>query len=317
MSPAQRRAAATFLMERGLSQRRSCALVRLSRSLLHYQPQPRDDAAVIEQLRAIARANKRYGYRRAAVLLRRAQPTRTCGGAGVNRKRVQRLWQQANLQVPARRKRRRRTAEPKRSPLRAEYPNHVWTYDFMEDATADGRKLRLLTVVDEFTRECLAIDVARHFPSAAVLTVLARLFARQGRPAFMRSDNGSEFIAHALCAWLYAQQIDTHHIDPASPWQNPYGESFNGHFRDECLNLEDFLSVLEAQVVTANWRQHYNTQRPHSALADQTPDAFRCQWQAAHGSISGARSDDPRVYRFGHRQSGKKRKRAGHAHLPN
>ncbi len=190
MSPAQRRVAAQFLIEQGLSQRRSCALVRLSRSVLRYQPQPQDDEAVIERLRAIARANKRYGYRRAAVLLRQEQP--------INPKRIQRLWQQARLQVPARRQKRRRTAEPQRSPLQAEFPNYVWTYDFMEDATADGRKLRILTVVDEFTRECLAIVVARQFPSAAVIPVLARLFAARGRPAFMRSDNGSEFIAHAL-----------------------------------------------------------------------------------------------------------------------
>lgn len=285
MSPAQRRDAAQFLIDHGLSQRRSCALAGISRSAWHYQPQPRDDDTVIEQLRQIARANKRYGYRRAAVLLRKQQL--------INRKRVQRLWQQAGLQVPARRPARRRAAEPKRSPLQAEYPNHVWAYDFMEDATADGRKLRVLTVVDEFTRECLAIAVARHFPSSVVITVLAPLFARHGQPAFMRSDNGSEFIAHALCAWLYAQHIDTHHIDPASPWQNPYGESFNGHFRDECLNLEDFLTVLEAQVVTERWRIDYNTQRPHSSLGDQTPNAFRRQWVAAHASGPGARLDEP------------------------
>lgn len=285
MSPVQRRAAAQFLMDHGLSQRRSCALARISRSTLGYQPQPRDDGAVTEQLRAIARANKRYGYRRATALLRRERV--------INPKRVQRLWQQASLQVPARRKPRQRATEPKRAPLQAEYPNHVWTYDFLQDATADGRMLRVLTVVDEFTRQCLAIEVARHMPSAAVISVLARVFARRGRPAFMRSDNGSEFIAHALCAWLYAQPVDTHHIDPGSPWQNPYGESFNGHFRDECLNLEDFLTVLEAQVVTERWRQHYNAQRPHSSLSYQTPDTFQRQWPAAHAPGPGARSDDP------------------------
>jgi putative transposase len=281
VSPAQRRAAAQFLIEAGLSQRRSCALAGVSRSTLYYQPRERDDAAVTEKLRGIARANKRYGYRRAAALLRQGQP--------INPKRVQRLWQAAGLQRPAsRRKPRHRAQEPNRPPLLAEYPNHVWTYDFMQDSTADGRKLRLLTVVDEFTRECLAIEVARHLPSAAVIPVLARVLARRDRPAFMRSDNGSEFIAQALCAWLYAQPIDTHHIDPGSPWQNPYGESFNGHFRDECLNLEDFPSLLEAQVVTSRWRSHYNTQRPHSALDYQTPDAFRRQWAAAHppGSLA-------------------------------
>ena len=309
MSPTQRRAAAHFLMELGVSQRRSCALVRISRSAWRYQPQPRDDAAVTEKLRDIARANKRYGYRRAAVLLRKEQP--------INRKRVQRLWQQAGLQLPARRPPRQRTSQPKRSPLQAEYPNHVWTYDFMEDATADGRTLRLLTLVDEFTRECLALEVARNLPSAAVMAVLARVLASRGQPAFLRSDNGPEFIAHALCAWLYAQHIDTHHIDPGSPWQNPYAESFNGHFRDECLNLEEFLMVLEAQVVTEHWRQHYNTQRPHSSLANQTPDAFRRQWQAAHGPLPGARLDQPESLPLSAPSASQKRKRAGHAGLPN
>jgi putative transposase len=309
VSPAQRRAAAQFLIDQGLSQRRSCALARLSRSCLGYQAQPRDDEAVIERLRGIAQANKRYGYRRATVLLRREQP--------INRKRVQRLWQLAGLQVPMRRRVRRRMAEPQRAPLHAEYPNHVWTYDFMEDATADGRKLRLLTVVDEFTRECLAIVVARQFPSAAVIQVLARLFTVRGRPAFMRSDNGSEFIAHALCAWLYAQAIDTHHIDPASPWQNPYGESFNGHFRDECLNLEDFLTVLEAQVIVDHWRRHYNAQRPHSALVNQTPETFRQQWEAQHTSAASTRLERPASLALGAPPAGKKQKRAGHAGLPN
>jgi putative transposase len=221
------------------------------------------------------------------------------------------------LQVPIRRRVRRRAAEPQRAPLHAEYPNHVWTYDFMEDATADGRKLRLLTVVDEFTRECLAIVVARQFPSAAVIQVLARLFTVRGRPAFMRSDNGSEFIAHALCAWLYAQAIDTHHIDPASPWQNPYGESFNGHFRDECLNLEDFLTVLEAQVIVDHWRRHYNAQRPHSALVNQTPETFRQQWEAQHTSAASTRLERPASLALGAPPAGKKQKRAGHAGLPN
>lgn len=277
VSPAQRREAARFLMERGLSERRSCDLVRLSRSAFHYQPQARDDAALTDQLRALAGENKRYGYRRIHALLKRTGP--------INHKRVQRLWQQAGLQVPARAKRRRKPmAEPKRSPLQAEYPNHVWTYDFMVDATADGRALRLLTMVDEFTRECLAIEVARALPTAAVIPVLERVMAERGRPTFLRSDNGSEFVAQALYAWLYARQVDTHHIDLASPWQNAYGESFNGHFRDECLNLEEFISVLESQVITAQWRTHYNDRRPHSSLGYLTPSQFHQQWTAAHGS---------------------------------
>lgn len=278
MSPAQRREAAQFLMTRGLSQRRSCQLAQLSRSCWRYRPQPGDDAVIIQKLRDIAAKNKRFGYRRAHWELNKQQV--------VNHKRVQRLWQQAGLQLVKPARRRRETAEPDRSPLQAEHPNHVWTYDFMEDSTADGRTVRLLTLLDEFTRECLAIEAARNFPSAKVLPVLARVIAQRGRPAFIRSDNGSEFIAHDLCAWCYHQAIDTHHIDPGSPWQNGFAESFNGHFRDECLNLEDFVSLLECQVVTATWRSYYNDQRPHTALDYLTPSAFRCQWEATHATGS-------------------------------
>jgi len=208
---AQRREGAHQLQTAGLSERRSCALVGLSRSGLHYQSQTQDDAAVIARLRTLAVQNKRFGARRMHALLRRERV--------INHKRVHRLWQQAELQVPARPKRRRQpTTRPDRPVLQAERPNHVWTYDFVEDATADGRKLRLLTLEDEFTRECLALEVARSFPAPAVVTVLARVVAVRGQPAFLRSDNGTEFTALTVCAWLYAQRIDTHHIDLGSPW---------------------------------------------------------------------------------------------------
>jgi len=197
----------------------------------------------------------------------------------INVKRVHRLWKLAGLQVPARTKRRRKpSARPDRPLLQAERPNHVWTYDFLEDATADGRRLRLLTLVDEFTRECLAIEVARSLPADAVVGVLKRVVAVRGRPAFLRSDNGTEFTALAVCAWLYAHQIKTHHSDLGSPWQNGYVESFNGHLRDEFLALEEFASPVECQVLTERWRQHYNTQRPHSRLGYQTPKAFHQRW---------------------------------------
>lgn len=179
-------------MAQGLSERRSCALAQLSRSTLPYQPQPREDEAVTGELRAIALKYKRYGYRRAYVLLGKKRP--------INHKRVQRRWQQAQRQRPIRH-RRRRSAQPKAIPLRAESPNHVWTYDFMQDSTADSRAFRLLTLVDEFTRESLAIEVVRHWPSPAVIQVLAGVIARRGRPAFIRSDKGPEFIAQAVCGW--------------------------------------------------------------------------------------------------------------------
>lgn len=263
-------------MASGLSQRRSCALAGLSRSSLAYRPRPNDDAEVIAALRKYALAEKRSGYWRAYLHLRRQ-------GWVINHKRVQRLWQQAKLQVPARKRRRRRRRSDQRAvPLQAEHPRHVLTYDFLEDSTANGRKLRLLAIVDEFTRECLAIQVARSMPAKQVIAVLLQVFAAYGQPQFIRSDNGPEFIAHTLCAWLYTQGVDTHHIDPGSPWQNPYGESFNARLRDECLNLEDFLSVWEAQVIVETWRVKYNTQRPHGSLGDRTPDEFYQLWLAEH-----------------------------------
>ena len=261
-------------MGTGLSQRRSCELAGISRSCWGYAKRPNDDEQIIALLREYAQAEKRSGYWRAYRHLRRQ-------GQRINHKRVQRLWQLAQLQVPThkRRRRRQRSTSPT-VPLRAERPRHVLTYDFLEDSTADGRKLRILTIVDEFTRECLAIKVARAFQSADVIRVLAQVFAEYGQPAFIRSDNGPEFIAYALCVWLYAQGIDTHHIDPGSPRQNAFGESFHARFRDECLNLEEFLTVLEAQVVVATWRRKYNTQRPHSSLGDLSPEEFLHHWLA-------------------------------------
>ena len=274
---AQRRAGAHLLQAAGLSQRRSCQLVGLSRSVLHYQPQARDDAAVIARLRALAVEHPRYGARRMHALLRQERP--------INHKRVQRLWQQARLQVPARPTRRRKpTTQPDRPVLQAERPNHVWTCDFLEDATADGRKLRLLTLVDEFTRECLAIEVARRLPAVAVVAVLERVVAARGRPAVVRSDNGTEFTALAVSAWLQTHQIASHHSDPGAPWQNGYIESFNGHLRDECLTREDFASVTECQVLTERWRQDYNTLRPHSRLGYLAPSAFHQAWRDRHAT---------------------------------
>ena len=260
-------------MTDGLSQRRSCGLAQISRSCWAYARRPNDDEQIMALLRAYAQTEKRAGYWRAYRALRDQ-------GLRINHKRVQRLWQLAKLQVPIRRRRRRRRSASQAVPLRAEHPRHVITYDFLEDSTVDGRQLRCLTIVDEFTRECLAIQVARSFRSADVIRVLAQVFAEYGLPAFIRSDNGSEFIAQALCAWLYHQGIDTHHIDPGAPWQNAFGESFNARFRDECLNLEEFLSVLEAQVIVETWRRKYNTQRPHSSLGDLPPAEFHRRWRA-------------------------------------
>ncbi len=246
-----------FLVGRGLSPTQACALVQLPRATFQYQARPDRNAALRAQVQELAAKHPRYGYRRVHALLRRKQP--------VNRKRIHRLWKQARLQVRKRPRRQRRQARGE-LPITATYPGHVWTYDFLEDRCQNGTLLRILTVMDEFTREGLAIEVATSIPARRVLTVLERLVAAHGAPAFIRSDNGPEFVAVALRGWLARQQVTTLYIDPGCPWQNGYGESFNGTVRDECLNMHLFVSVAEARVRLEGFRQHYNTERPHSSL---------------------------------------------------
>ena len=203
----------------------------------------------------------------------------------MNRKKVYRLWKQMGLSLPKRRSR-RRSRKGSGAPLRAIYPNHVWTYDFMADTTLDERKLRILTVVDEFTRESVGIRVGRRMPALAVLAILEQLFAERGAPEYLRSDNGPEFIAQAVQSWVQSQGTKTYYIAPGSPWQNAYGESFNDKLRDECLNMEVFLSVQEAQIVVEGWRRHYNQERPHSSLGYKTPIEFRAEWEAGLKELS-------------------------------
>ena len=272
MSSAQhRRETVQQLHARGLSLRRSCALCHISRSSLRYQPRPRRRAQnqlLATRLHTIARQHPRYGYRRAHALMCRETP-------GVNLKRVQRLWRQERLCVPARRSRRRRAARRVSRPIEATAPNQVWTYDFVHDTCANGQRLKMLTLTDEFTRESLAIEVATTIRAAGGIAVLDHVFHQHGAPAYLRSDNGPEFVAQAVQRWLRAQQVQTAYIEPGSPWQNAVGESFNGRLRDECLNLEWFRNRAEAKVVIEGWRRHYNTERPHSSRDYQTPQAFR------------------------------------------
>lgn len=215
---------------------------------------------------ALATRFGRYGYRRVTALLHRE-------GWQVNHKRVERLWHQEGLRVPAQQPKRGRLwlADGSIMRLRAEYANHVWAYDFVFDRTADGRKLRMLTVVDEYTRECLAIEVARRLSSQDVLAVLADLCVRRGPPAYIRSDNGPEFTARAVRRWLARVDVQTLFIEPGSPWENGYIESFNGRLRDEHLNRERFDTLLEAQVLIEMWRNEYNQVRPHSSLGYRSP----------------------------------------------
>jgi putative transposase len=262
-----------FLVERGLSERRACALLGAARATIQYQARAGRDDTLPARIAQLARAHPRYGYRRVWALLRRE-------GQVVNRKRVQRLWQAAKLQVrkpPRRRRRRERTAP---IPTQATHPGHVWTYDFVHDACLNGAKLKLLPVGDEFTRECLAIEVATSLPARRVIAVLARLFAAHGAPAYLRSDNGPEFIAHTIRDWLPLQGVATLYIDPGCPWQNGFAESFNGRLRDECLTMLTLHSVAEARVAVEGFRRRYNEERPHSRLGYRTPVEFKRDWRA-------------------------------------
>ena len=216
---------------------------------------------------ALARQYGRYGYRKIAELLR------TWAGWVVNDKRVERIWLQEGLKVPAKQPKRGRLwlADGSCVRLRPEYRNHVWSYDFVEDRTHDGRKYRMLNVIDEFTHECLAIRVSRRLKSIDVIDVLSDLFILRGVPGHVRSDNGPEFVAKAVQDWIAAVGAKSAYIAPGSPWENGYIESFNARLRDELLNGEIFYSLNEARIIIENWRQHYNQVRPHASLGYRPP----------------------------------------------
>jgi putative transposase len=225
------------------------------------------DAPSLEAMRRLAAQYPRYGYRRIRIFLRREVHH-------MSRHRAHRLWRLAGLQLPRRRPR-RQVAHSRPRPLPAFGANHVWAYDFVFDTCANGQSLKCLTLIDEFTREALAIDVAGSIRSGRVIEVLTRLVSERGAPRFLRSDNGPEFVSKAILGWLEIAGIQTALIDPGKPWQNGSDESFNGRFRDECLSLEWFRSRREAKVIIDVWRRHYNAVRPHSSLDYRTPIEFR------------------------------------------
>jgi putative transposase len=250
-----------------VSERKACKVLEQHRSTQRKVPQTVDDeAALTAAIIDWARQHGRYGYRRITALLR-------AEGWGVNHKRVERIWRREGLKVPPRQPKRGRLwlSDGSCVRLRPERPNQVWAYDFVEDRTRDGRKFRMLNVVDEFTRECLAIRVARKLGSAEVIDVLADLFIARGTPAHIRSDNGPEFVAIAVKGWISGVGAKTAYIEPGSPWENGYVESFNGKLRDELLNAEVFNTLAEAKVLIEQWRVHYNTARPHSSLGYRPP----------------------------------------------
>ena len=253
----------------GVSERRACRLVGQHRSTqrLVCRPRPAQEDKLRRRLREIARAHPRWGWKTAHAILRRE-------GHTINRKRTRRLWRDEGLRRPAP-CRRKRTRPPGGGPLlRAEHPNQVWALDFQFDETADRRRLKLLNVVDEHTREALAMRVGRTCDADQVVAVIEALVAERGAPGHLRMDNGPELIAWALRDWCRLAGTTTTYIEPGSPWENPFVESFNGRVRDELLNLEEFASLLEAQVVVEAWRIEYNTYRPHSSLGGLTPAEY-------------------------------------------
>ena len=251
----------------GVSERRACRVLGQPRSTQRHCQQLTDDKLlIVSRIVHLASKYGRYGYRRITALLRQE-------GFQVNHKRVERIWRQEGLKVPRK--------QPKRGRLwlndgscvrrRAEYPNHLWSYDIVFDRTHDGRPLRILTIVDEYTRECLALDVGRRLTSEDVLQRLEHLFIWRGAPVYIRSDNGPEFTATAVRRWLQRLEVQTLFIEPGCPWENGYVESFNGKLRDELLNQEIFYTLEEAKVLIERWRVYYNTVRPHSSLNYRPP----------------------------------------------
>ena len=250
-----------------VSERRACRILGQPRSTQRRQPHvPNDEPRLVRDMIRLATQYGRYGYRRVTELLRRE-------GWKVNHKRVERLWRREGLKVPQKQPKRRRLWLNDGScvRLRPTCKDHVWSYDFVQDRTHDGRAFRMLTLIDEYTRECLAIDVARRLTSENVLERLSDLFVRRGVPNYIRSDNGSEFTANAVREWLRQVGVKTLFIEPGSPWENGYIESFNGKLRDELLNVEVFDTLLEAKVLIERWRVEYNTVRPHSSLGYRPP----------------------------------------------
>ena len=276
MSAPQKKAAAEHLVQsKKCSQRQACRFIGLARSTARYTARPvrADEAVLVERLKQFARKRRRRDYRLAHRELRRS-------GVVVNHKRVHRLWRREKLSVPPRRSRKRiRDVAPPR-PVTASSPNQVWCLDFLEDATLSGRKLRVLCVTDEFTRESLAIEADHSFRSERVCGVLQEVISRRGLPSALRMDNGPEFIALALRGLCCRKGINAAHIEPGKPWQNGFAESFHSRLRDEFLDGEVFRSVLEAQVRLDMWRRDYNEERLHSSLGYVTPSEFAACWAA-------------------------------------
>lgn len=288
----ERRAFVEFATAKKLPASRACGLLKVSRRRLSYASRkvPKD-VELTTRLKELSAAHPRYGVRRLWAMLRR-------GGEAVNLKRVRRLCQAHGLMLKQKRRRKRRGIGIG-VPCKAEHPNHVWAYDFVEDRTETGRKLRILTIADEFTRECVTVEVEHRMNAKFVASTLLRLFSTRGVPAYIRSDNGPEFIAKFLMRVLAIHGVKARHIDPGSPWQNGKNERFNGTVRDECLNLETFHNRDHARALIKLFGRSYNDRRPHSSLGYLTPREFAMKWKnendgCAGGERTGALPPTPR-----------------------
>jgi transposase InsO family protein len=271
--------------ELGVSQRKACRTLDQSRSSQRYElTLPVKDASVLEAIKKYVKKRPRFGYRRITVELKN-------DGWYINFKRVYRIWHDDDLKGPRRKGRRRHgqdgcsdNACNKKKP---EYINHIWSYDFVSEKLESGRKVRMLNIVDEYTRECLTIDVARRISSQDVIDVLRYLFLVRGEPAYIRSDNGPEFTAQKVKKWLKKMDVKTLFVEPGSPWENGYIESFNSHLRDECLDREIFVGIEELRYVVDRWRLDYNHYRPHSSLGYMTPAAYAASCRASAPACQG------------------------------
>lgn len=266
-----KRHAAVYLEQRhGVSERRACRVLSLERSTKRRQPGHVQRRELVARLHALSERYARFGYRKIYALLK-------AEGWRVSRESVRLMRKREGLQVVKKSRKRRHVGTSTTTPTRAAHPNHVWSYDFVHDQTTDGRRLKCLTVLDEYTREGVTIHCARSISAADVVHVLQRLFAQRGAPVCLKSDNGPELIAQQVTRWLTAQHVETRFIDPGSPWQNGHNESFNGVFRDGCLDRWLFASVQEARRIINYWLREYNDERPHGALNGLTPSAFAAQ----------------------------------------
>jgi transposase InsO family protein len=264
---AKRHAASYLQEEYRVSERRACRVLDLPRSTKRRTPGSLEETTLVKRIHELSAEYPRFGYRKIFEKLIRE-------GVRVGRERVRLIRKREGLQVPQKQRKRLRAGRSTTDEYRALYPNHVWSYDFVADQTADGRRLRFLTVIDEYTREALRIECARFLNSHDVIRVLEELVESWGTPAILKSDNGPELVAQRVQDWLSDRGIDTRYIDPGSPWQNGHNESFNSVLRDGCLNRWIFSSVREAKLIVESWRIEYNIERPHGALGGETPAAY-------------------------------------------